>query len=179
MCHQVLEAVFRKHYPKLVFFALRYVTDREEAEDIVQDAFSKFLLKRDSLLNEEENVIRGFLYQTVRNESLNFLKHRKVVQHHINQFDEEETEEPILTHIVHTEIVGQIHAAIQELPQSCRQVAVELFVAGKKYHEVAEQLNISIHTVKARRKRALEFLKPRLQELAWVVLLNCYVSFTE
>lgn len=176
---QALETVFRKHYSRLVFFALRYVSDREDAEDIVQEAFSKFLARRESLLNEEENVIKSFLYQTVRNESLNFLKHQKVVQNHADLRKAEEIQEPVLTHIVHTEMITQIHAAIQELPQGCREVAVELFVEGKKYHEVAEELEISIHTVKARRKRVLEFLKPRLEELAWIVLLNCYAGVTE
>ncbi len=178
MYPQILETVFKKHYSKLVFFALRYVSDREDAEDIVQEAFSKFLQKKNTLLNEEENVVKSFLYQTVRNECLNHLKHQKVVSEHLNQ-SEEESQEPILTHIIHTEIVSQIRAAILELPEGCREVALELFVEGKKYQEVAKELAISVHTVKARRKRALEIMKPRLEELAWVVLLNCYVGFLE
>lgn len=176
---QILEVIFKTHYSKLVFFALRYVSDREDAEDIVQEAFSKFLQKRDSLLNEEENVIKSFLYQTVRNESLNYLKHQKVVHNHFSRSENEETQEPILTHIIHSEIISEIRAAIGELPVGCREVALELFVEGKKYQEVAEELAISVHTVKARRKRALAFLKPRLEELAWIVLLNCYTGFTE
>ncbi len=178
MYPQVLETVFKKHYSKLVFFALRYVSDQEDAEDIVQEAFSKFLQRKDTLLKQEEAVVKSFLYQTVRNESLNHLKHRKVVSDHLSQ-SREETQEPVLTHIIHAEIVAQIRAAVSELPEGCREVAMELFVAGKKYQEVAEELAISVHTVKARRKRALEILKPRLEELAWVVLLNCYVGITE
>jgi len=179
MYPQILEVVFKSHYSNLVFFALRYVSDREDAEDIVQEAFSKFLQKRESLLNEDENVIKSFLYQTVRNESLNYLKHQKIVHNHVSQSESEEIQEPVLTHIIHSEIIAQIRAAIGELPVGCREVALELFIEGKKYHEVAEELAISVHTVKARRKRALAFLKPRLEELAWVMLLNCYTGITE
>lgn len=179
MYSHLLKAIFKKHYSRLVLFANKYVNEQADAEDIVQEAFSKFWIRRNSLLNQEENVIKGFLYQTVRNESLNHLKHQKIVQNHISQSEGEETQEPVLTHIIHAEIIAQIHSAIHELPEACRQVAQALFVEGKKYQEIAVELEISVNTVKSQRKRALQLLKPRLIDPAYLMLLNCFVEFTD
>ncbi len=179
MCQHIIETVFKKYYSRLVLFALRYVNEQEDAEDIVQDAFSKFWIGRNSLINEEENVIKSFLYQTVRNDCLNYLKHEKVVRHHGEQANAEATQEPVLTHIIHAEVLAQIHSAIHELPVSCSQIARALFVDGKKYQEIADELAISVNTVKSQRKRAVELLRPRLEELAYLVLLNCFMGFTE
>ena len=61
---------------------------------------------------------------------------------------------------------------LAQLSEKQREVLVKCVVEGKKYKEVAEDLNITVHTVKTHITRALKFLRDELQE-DLVMLLLC------
>lgn len=73
------KALFDKSYAGLVFYSFKIVGDRQDAEDIVQDAFVNYWNQKKAV-SEEVNAIKSFLYNTVRNASFNLLRHQKVVR---------------------------------------------------------------------------------------------------
>lgn len=176
MDHKLLKDIFDQYYSRLVFFSMKYIDSRDDAEDIVQEAFSKFWFRRGDISTQDHLAVKSYLFQTVKNEALNCLKHKGVIAAHqgAQHLDETDLASP-LTDIIHTELIAEIHKAIADLPIGCRQVAIELFIRGKKYAEVADELAISINTVKSQRKRALGILRPKLSDVAFVLLINGYV----
>ena len=72
---EAFEQLFFEYQPRLVRFAVRYL-EEEAAEDIVQNAFLKLWEKRDEVKLDN---IQALLFQMVRNECLNELKHRAVL----------------------------------------------------------------------------------------------------
>ncbi|GAB3652383.1 RNA polymerase sigma-70 factor [Echinicola sediminis] len=171
MDQALLKQVFDENYTKLVLFANQYIYQEAEAEDIVQEAFVKLWHKREDLKNDKVESLRSYLYQTVRNKALNYLKHHQVKEAYQHQLDPAAVQYSLMNTILQTEVLVEIHKAIEELPVECQKVAKELFIQGKKYTEVAEELSISINTVKSQRKRALTLLRPRLSDVAFSWLL--------
>jgi RNA polymerase sigma-70 factor (family 1) len=156
------EAIFGKSYAGLVFFSFNITGDRQESEDIVQDAFVEYWSRRDEV-TPDLAVIKGYLYATVRNSSLNLLKHQKVVK----KFQDQQPFEPIdeksiENDIIRSEVLSQIHDALESLPAGCRRVLEMSYLDGKKNQEIADELALSVNTVKTQKQRALYLLRQKL-----------------
>ena len=59
---KALNAIFDQFYRPLVYFAMRIIKDKEEAEDIVVSTFSKLWERKENLENLPK--VKGFLYLT-------------------------------------------------------------------------------------------------------------------
>ena len=69
-----LELLFRRFYRPLVMYALKFLPQQEEAEDVVQEVFIKFWeRKRFDMI---DHYLRSYLYQSVRNRCLNIRESR-------------------------------------------------------------------------------------------------------
>lgn len=157
-----LEVLFRKYYARLVHFSYHISKDRESAEDIVQEAFIKYWNLKGEVATEE-SAVKSFLYTAVKNSSLNVVRHLKVVDSFAAQAQVSEVEEETAIHaIIRSEVLGELHNAIASLPESCQKVSRMGFLEGMKNHEIAQELGVSINTVKTQKKRGLELLRNRL-----------------
>ena len=74
---------YRRYYRALVLYVIKMVPADSSAEDIVQDVFMNLWRKR--YLIEKETELRSFLYTSVRNRALDYLKHRHVEQSFIDK----------------------------------------------------------------------------------------------
>ncbi|MFD2936716.1 RNA polymerase sigma-70 factor [Spirosoma flavum] len=167
-----LDSLFNEFYNRLVYFSLQIVRDQAQAQDIGQDAFIKYWQEREFVL-QNKVAIKNYLYSTVRNASLNVIRHDKVVDEYLQQKGTKEPEEStIMEAIISSEVIAEIHSAIEALPASYRQISVMSYLEGKKNQEIADELGMSINTVKKQKHKALELLKARLSpELLGILLV--------
>lgn len=155
--------IFHSHYNALCAFAYGFLQDVKATEDVVQDAFLSLWEKR----TEFENLAasKSFLYTTVRNKSLNILKHQKVVEKHTPHLIQELESEDILSkYILEEETFNRMFQEIKKLPASAREIML-LALNGLKNPEISEELNISVNTVKTQKKIAYAKLKSSLKPL--------------
>ena len=148
----------------LLSFALKLTSDKEDAQDLVQDTTLK------ALNNEEKYVentnFKGWMMTIMRNIFIN--NYRKTVRentmvdttadlYHINLGHDAAEETPDGAYAV-----GEISQIIASFPIEYRE-PFNLHVAGYKYEEIAEKLNVPLGAVKSRifttRKRLREVLK--------------------
>ena len=145
---------FRKLYLPLGMYALRIVEDAELAEDLVAESFSKVWQKINEGL-EIENF-KSYMYQTVRNECLYYLRNKKETVGLENIM--EVTPETIDT----SERDAKIWRAIDQLPEKCRQVFLLSKRDGLTNEEIAKEMGISIKTVKNQMTKAFSRLREAL-----------------
>src|ERR1700761_2300430 len=74
-----LEEIFSDLFDRLVYFSFQFIKDKDHARDIVQDAFIKYWAKKETVSNDKP-AIKSFLYSSVRNASINVVRHLKVVE---------------------------------------------------------------------------------------------------
>ncbi|WP_198174724.1 RNA polymerase sigma-70 factor [Spirosoma arboris] len=155
-----LDALFAEFYDRLVYFSLQLVRDQAQAQDIAQDAFIKYWQEREFIL-ANKGAVKNYLYTTVRNASLNIIRHSKVVDAYWQQQGTSEPEEEltIMEAIISSEVMAEIHSAIEALPENYRQISILSYLEGKKNQEIADELGMSINTVKKQKHRALELLR--------------------
>lgn len=155
-----LKLLFKRYYKPLCVFAFKYLDDLDLSEDIVQEIFIK-IWERD--IFEEQTNLSAFLFTSVKNLSISHL--RKVSPCYIDCFEEDiaieeyNSEEDIL------ERNRILMEAIENLPEKTREVFKIVVFDNLKYKEVAEELNISVNTVKSNLARAYRLLKGSLNIL--------------
>jgi RNA polymerase sigma-70 factor (ECF subfamily) len=172
-----LHSLVQQFYNPLTLFADRLLKDRAAAEDIVGESFIKLWNKK----NDFETVqnIKAFLYITVRNASLNYLKQAKRDSLSKQQlaYLQSEKEEFVLNAMIRAEVLKEILQEIDKLPEQCGKVLKLGYLEGLKNHEIAEMLHISVHTVKNQKARAIQLLKIKLRDRDLMGLLLLYTLF--
>lgn len=157
-------SLFRKYYEPLYQFAGRFVKDAQTSESIVQDVFVNIWKKREEW--HVQHNVKSYLYTSVRNQSLNYLKREKVLismtEYTVHQDYPVSSPEEAL---IEREMVEAVQKAIEKLPQQCRRIYLMKRYDDLKYSEIAEVLNISINTVKTQMRRALKSLHKSLAYL--------------
>jgi RNA polymerase sigma-70 factor (family 1) len=155
------EALFRLHYRPLCAFAMGYVQDADQAEDLVQDLFFRLWLDRAKVTISTS--VKAYLYASVRNRCLNAVKAGGRMRV-LNERDDR-AEEDVRTEDEHTERIARVQAAIEALPEERRRVFKLSRYEGLKYHEIAARLGISVKTVENQMGSALKTLRTELKDL--------------
>lgn len=152
--------LFDEFYRPLVSFAMKYTDNQVISEDLVQDLFVT-LLERD-ISYSSYSGFKTFLYNTIRNGCMDYLRHRCVEQKYIDHLTgSEKKEDELDDKIMKEELYQMLINAIDELPRRCREV-LELHMKGLKNEDIAKELGLSILTVKTQKKRAIVYLRKKL-----------------
>lgn len=148
------EAYFRRLYLPLGMYALRIVDDADVAEDMVQEAFMNTWERLEGGL--EISNFKAFMYRSVRNECLSYLSSpkEKVGEEFIPEAGEEEIDTSFRD--------ARIWKAIDELPEKCREIFLMSKRDGYSNEEIADELGISIKTVKNQMTKAFGRLREAL-----------------
>jgi RNA polymerase sigma-19 factor, ECF subfamily len=153
---------FNEYHKPLYFFASRYVSEKAAVEDIVTDSFIKLWGKRE--IFDTESGLKGYLYKTVHNACLRWLQQKQNRSMYIisysNQIDT--TGQACFHNIIKSETIKLLHAAIQQLPPQCKKVFTKLCIEGKSVSEIADEMKLTISTIKNQKARGIKLLKPKL-----------------
>lgn len=171
---QAFEASFKTHFNALHAYATAIVKDADSAEEVVQTVFLKLWEKRFEL--QITVSLKSYLYKAVYHHSLNYLKHQKVRQRHMeNSLQEHQVYQSSgsygETPGQEAELMRRIQAVLDALPERCRHVFHLSRFEELKYHEIAERLDISIKTVEAHMGKALKSLRMGLSEFLPIIFL--------
>lgn len=153
-----VEDLFKNYYIQLVLYVFRIVKMRYVAEDIVQDVFLKVLEK-----HQGKDVDIQYLYVAVQHLAFNYLRDTKCLINGIPDNNLLDTEVDIEGELLYVQHLKQIYAAIEKLPPACRQVFKEVYWGKRKYVDVANELNVSVNTVRSHMYMALATLKKLLK----------------
>lgn len=140
----------------MVEYAYRMLVDQDAAEDLVQEIFID--LWKNIQTRKIEISVQGYLYTSVRNRCLNYLKSLEVTNKHyildisvsLDQeepfkiFDEEEQEK----------MHDMARSILARLPEKMQKIFKLKVVEGYSYAEIAKELDVSVNTVKTQLKRA-------------------------
>lgn len=168
--HCAFTEIYIRYSASLFNSAYKILQDRDEVKDIVQEIFTTLWNNRtDFILNTN---LAGYLYVAVRNRTLKFISHQQVkTKYSILQQNAPNEFHIITDHAIREkQLVEIIESEINELPSKMRQI---LNMSRKSYlshKEIANELELSEHTVKKQVNNALKILRLKLE--AFLVLFS-------
>jgi len=165
------ELLFHFYYPGLVLYSTQYLADQAEAEEIVQDFFVRLWQKHQQLIPGD--TLKNYLFSSVKNSSLNFLKHKKIEEKYILEMVNLSKHHLVYDTDLYVEsgLQDKIKSCIGSLPEQCRKIFVMNRIQGMKNDEIALELDISKRTVETQISKALKVLRFQLKDYATLLFL--------
>ena len=164
---KAFEALFFEYHEQLSRFANSITRSREFARDAVQDVFLKIWRNRKEL--DIHTSAKVYLYQAVRNQSLNLLTKQKSQQRLRENFLSEiksirvsEYPETNLTP-QEQELIKRIWEVVGEMPERRRLVFELHRKHGFSYKEIAKILEITRKTVENHMSQALQHIRDHIE----------------
>lgn len=170
------EALFDKYYPRLYYFALRYMKQSIDAEEIVQDIFVKIWEHRERL--DEMLSFNSYLFTIARNtifninrKSLNEQAYRNYLKHFLDT-----THNKTETEVIYNDLKSHIDEIVDKFPKKRKKIFLLSREKGLSYKEIATQLNISEKTVEAHIYLALKTIKKSI-DIRFIIPLFFFDMF--
>lgn len=175
------EQIFEAYYTEMCVFGSCYVP-KDQAEDLVEDIFVKLLLNPVKFENTKH--LKGYLFRAVYHSSLDYLKiaKRMLNRHDVyvtkQQAGDDET--TYLNNIVKTEALHTLYSALNKLPEQMSKIMHLAYLENKSNIEIADELGITVNTVKTHKQRALTKLRELISKDQFDILLTAiYLIFKQ
>lgn len=146
---------------KMFAICLRYVKNRSDAEDILQDSFIKIYENIDTFRGD--SPLQYWIKSIVVNTALKHIRKQK----NLMELDDVHT---YTNHVVDSELtlsgfqMQQLMGFIQELPTGCQTIFNLYAIEGYQHNEIAELMGISEGTSKSQYSRARMLLQQKLNK---------------
>jgi len=160
--HNAFREIYDRYWPVLYMHAYRMLRDEGTAMDVIQDVFTDLWLKGESL--QINLSLKAYLYMAVRYRTLDALRkssqHDKFLSYMIDFAREGQntTDEAISLR----EFTKRMEAEVAQLPPRMREIFELSRLEGKSNKSIADELDITDHTVKKTLNRVLHILRSKL-----------------
>jgi RNA polymerase sigma-70 factor, ECF subfamily len=176
---RAFEVLLTRHRKPVFNFILRYVGDRAQAEDLMQEVFLRVIKGADAY--QKQAKFTTWLYTIARNLCVDASrrgKHRKAYSLDMPMTEDSGKDGGTLLDVVadkaagtdrkviSKELHGKLHAAIGKLSEDQREVFLMREFLDMPFREIADVVGCPENTVKSRMRYALEKLREELEEYA-------------
>jgi RNA polymerase sigma factor (sigma-70 family) len=170
-----LERAYRDERGGLLAFIRSKIDDAEEAEDILQEVFMQ-ATRSLNVTAPIENLM-AWLYRAAKNRIIDWYRKKRYrfvsIHGTDNGTEEKATIEDLLADsgidlekgLIRSLVMEAIAEAIEELPETQREVFILQAVEGKTFREISASTGTSINTLLARKRYAVQFLRKRLKDM--------------
>lgn len=162
-----IRELFNRYYKPLVLFADEFLKDSGVAEDLVQEFYVR-LWEDEYLKNVFPSALSSYLFASVRNSCIKYGIKKDVLKDatEITDFDI-----PIETFSsIDEPEIQRVMKEMELLPEQTRRVVEGIVIKELKYKEVAQELNISVNTVKTLLQRGIRRMQESVSSVKKTVL---------
>lgn len=165
---RAFKLLFDNYYPGLCDFSNLYSKNIAAAKEIVADVFFKLWQQRKTIT--VNTSLKAYLYTSVRNHAINYLKAQKLKIVSLDHYVENGNDSPQNGEhkLLFDELETMVTNEINRLPQRQKEVFKMSRLYGMSYKEISETLSISVYTVQEHMVDALKSMSKGLKR---------YVSF--
>ena len=152
-------------YSAVLFgICLRYASDYNEAEDILQEAFIKIMTKIDSYLGQ--GSFEGWMKRIVVNTAITHYHQSGKHKHHYELEEIQSTSMAPREFSDYEFTAEEMMNVIKDLPDGYRMVFNMYAIEGYKHKEIAEMMGVDVSTSKSQYSRARKLIQRRLEVLS-------------
>jgi RNA polymerase sigma-70 factor (ECF subfamily) len=174
---EAFNQIFYNYSLKLYHFAYGYFKSKEDAEEMVQEIFSKIWDKRFDI--KEEYQFRSYLFSIAFNYIKKYFRSKALVNKYIEFAAHSNAEcEKIEEDVNYGSLKSRVDCFVEKMPEKRKAVFIKSRFEGKNLKEISEEMNISQRTVENHLNQALKFLRQHLkdEELASLLFFWLFIQ---
>ena len=159
-----LEALYLELEVPLFNTVYRWLWEREEALDVVQETFLRIWRSRDRV---ERETLRPLCYKIALNLASNRLRAKRIWKWvSLGAVSGRRAGDPHgEEELARRQEIDMTRAVVERLPEKLKRVVMLCEFSGMTYEEVGRTIGISPGTVGSRRNRALELMRKDLESM--------------
>lgn len=166
--YSAFDEIYERHWKTLLEIAIKKIGDMDVAMDLVQDLFVDLWQRRHMINIHSE--LRAYLISALYHKLFQYFRRKGVHEKHVEQYslmlqDGLQDMFPLDGYEEnYTEVLVAIEQSIVEMPDRMRAVFNLKYQRSLSNHEIAEQLGISLQTVKNQLSKALQLVRQQIQQ---------------
>lgn len=168
--------LYDRYCRRLYGFVLRYLKQREDAEEIVQEVFVKIWESRNKI--DAYSSFEAFLFTIAYNTTISLLRKRtneaKYLDH-LKSLQQSNNSPDLIDEIQYNELNDRVQLLLNELTPRQKEIFQLSREEGLTHDEIAKKLDISVNTVKKHMANSLIFLKSQIDSNLTINLLFIYM----
>ena len=167
--------IYERYFKKLYWFVLKYIKQKEEAEEIVQEVFVKIWESRSKI--DAYSSFESFLFTVAYNATISVIRKKasetKYIEH-IRSLQHVNNSPDFVDEIYFNELHSKVQSLLNELTPRQKEIFKLSREEGLSHDEIAKKLNISVNTVKKHMANTLAFLKSQFNN---DLIINLFLVF--
>ena len=157
----VYREAYLANWDSLYIYAYNVLGNKKACEDIVQEIFL-LLWKNRQKIDEIDNL-PGYLFQALRFQIFRYFRDKKATLD-IDRFNNMLLTNNTSDTLARRDRELEINGHMEKLPKRCKEIFYLSRIENMAHREIADELNISIQTVKNQISKALKFLRVNMEE---------------
>lgn len=170
-----IQRLFHCYHTLLCSHAVRFVSSKAIAEDIVSDIFYEFHSRK--LYQTITTSYRAYLFTSVRNRAYDYIRremHRSNPLEYASHITIQSAQEPdSITQ--YEDLYHDVETAIDAMPVKRKQIYIMHRFDGKKVLDIASELGMSPRTVEAHLYQGMKQIREHLRS-KWFLLLFIFLT---
>jgi RNA polymerase sigma-70 factor (ECF subfamily) len=168
--------LYERYCRRLYGFVFRYIKQKEDAEEIVQEVFVKIWESRNKI--DAYSSFESFLFTIAYNTTISLLRKRtseKKYLEHLQSLQHPDDLPDLIDEIHFNELNDRVQLLLNELTPRQKEIYHLSREEGLSHDEIAKKLDISVNTVKKHMVNTLAFLKSQIDSNLSINLLFAYL----
>jgi len=168
--------IYERYSKRLYGFVLRYIKQKEDAEEIVQEVFVKIWESRNKI--DAYSSFESFLFTIAYNTTISLLRKRsneKKYLEYLKSLQQSANSPDLIDEIQFNELNDRVQSLLNELTPRQKEIFKLSREEGLTHDEIARKLDISVNTVKKHMSNTLALLKSQIDSNLTVNLLFAYL----
>lgn len=156
------DSLFEVYSPKLYGFALKYLKNATNAEELVQEVFVKVWENHNAL--KSDLSFKSYLFTIALNHIRKHFNKKATSLRYLQSLQQEAefTESQAVQDDDYESVLKQINLILEQIPPRRREIFIKSKLEGKSSKEVAAELNITAGTVDNQISEALRFIRSHI-----------------
>lgn len=151
---EIFNYIYDKYKPLLIFIASKYLSNKFDVMDVVQDTFVEFF---NNAYKEHKNI-KYLLTITCKHNALDFIRKNKRINLMDSETLESSVEDEIKPNYTYVEITSDLRNTLSAIEY---EIMMKHIIEGYQFNEIAKMKNINISSVKSIYYRSIEKYKKK------------------
>lgn len=168
---RAFNALFDRYFKRLYTFGFSLVQDEDVAKEIAMDVMLRLWQKKGDLVIETE--LLPYLFRSVKNATYNYWRKAKIITQPLEIFEDslDNSFPSADSNLVFKELEKTYADYLNNLPEQRRKIFNLSRDENLSYAEIAEKLNLSVHTVRNQMSSSVRYFRKHFGDIPKILLL--------
>lgn len=168
---RAFNALFDRYFKRLYTFGFGLVQEEDVAKEIAMDVMLRLWQKKGDLVIE--NGLLPYLFRSVKNATYNYWRKAKIITQPLEIFEDslDHSFPSADSNLVFKELEKTYADYLNNLPEQRRKIFNLSRDENLSYAEIAEKLNLSVHTVRNQMSSSVRYFRKHFGDIPKILLL--------